>query len=391
MSVTLSNLRTLVRNNIGVFSTGTADNILINSAINRAIEHIKRRLGLPSDEDIQTILFSQDQYYYDLNTDFDEMILLSYHDTTLNTAQREWSYRSYPELLRRLGESVNKNEFSFTTINGRNQILMRGVNEQQGGLLESFDAVGNWTAEDDASGLALDENQKFEGTGSLSFDITNSAGYARLNNDNLDLDLDNLFENEGYLKLYTYMTDATIDDVTLYVKTDDSNYATITATVDDAGSAFAANDWIKIGFPTADAVLVGSPDYTDITEMTIEFDLGAGLTSVADFRVDYLFTAFPDQIDLVYRSKYKGTDTTGVTSKIDLAVDSDILLIGELFPDIAEVIAKRAALNLYPTIRGDVNMYSIMRQEFEDEMKNYGRIFPRRRGQVSYDRTRLQR
>lgn len=391
MSVTLSSLRTLVRNNLGSYSTGTADNTLLNSAINRAIEHIKRRLGLPSDEDIQTILFSQDQYYYDLNTDFDEMVLLNWHDTTLNTAEREWSYRSYPELLRRLGESVSKNEFSFTTINGRNQILMRGVNERQGGLLESFDAVGNWTAEDDASSLTLDQNQKFEGTGSLSFDITNSAGYARLNNDNLDLDLADLFENEGYLKLYTYMTDATIDDVTLYIKTDDSNYATITATVDDAGSAFAANNWIKIGFPTADAVLVGSPDYTNITEVTIEFDLGSGFTSAADFRVDYLFTAFPDQIDLVYRSKYKGTDTTGATYKIDLDTDSDKLLIGELFPDFAELVAKKAALNLYPTIRGDVNMYTIMRQEFEDEMKTQGRIFPRRRGQVSYDRTRLQR
>lgn len=391
MSVTLANLKTLTRQNIGVYSTGTTTDIHVMSAINRAIEHIKRRLGLPSDEDIQSIIFTQDQYYYDLNVDFDEMVLLSYHDTSLNIALREWSYRPYAELLRRLGESVSKNEFSFTTINGRNQILMRGVNERQGGLIEAFDAVGNWTAENDASGLALDQNQKFEGTGSLSFDITNSSGFARLNNDNLDLDFGDLFENDGYLKLYTYMTSAAIDDVTLLIKTDDSNYYSITATTDDAGNAFAANSWTKIGFPTDDAVLVGSPDPTNITEITIEFDLGASFTSAADFRVDYLFTAYPDQIDLVYRSKYKGVDTAGTVYKIDLSTDSDKLLVGEQFPDFAELIAKKAAMNLYPTIRGDVNMYSIMRTEFEDEMKNYGRIFPRRRGQVSYDRTRLQR
>lgn len=391
MSVTLADLRTLTRNEIGVYSTGTASNPLIDSAINRAIEHIKRRLGLPSDEDIQTILFSQDQYFYDLNTDFDEAIMLMYQDTTLNTKGREWSFRSYHELLRKLGSPVFKNEFSFTTINGRNQLVMLGVNERHGGLLEAFDAIGNWTDEDDASGLALDQNQKYEGSGSLSFDITNSAGFARLNNDNIEWNLEDLFDNNGYIKLYTYMTSALVDDITIYVKTDDSNYAYITATTDDTGSAFVADSWKKIGFATDDAIVVGSPDYSDINEATIEFDLASGFTSAADFRVDYIFTAYPDKMDLIYRSKYKGIDTTGTTYKVDLSEESDKLLAGELFPDFASLIAKKAALNLYPTVRGDVNMYAIMRTDFKEEMDSLGKIYPRKRLAVDFPRTKLQR
>lgn len=390
MSHTLSDAIQDVRYETGSYSTGTNDNPKVINAINRSIEYIKRRLGLPSDEKIHNFLFCADQLYYDLSTDFDESILLKYVSDYYNTPTYEWDNFSYPDIVRDVG-SRSKNRYAFTSINGRKQLFMSGSNIRGGQTLDAFEEIGDWTDEDDASGLALDTFQKYSGSGSLSFDISNSSGLATLQKTGLSLDMKDLFENNGYVKFWTFLTDDNIDDISIKLMTDNSNYYTIVEDDQDDGNAFTEDEWIKIGFPLNNAVSTGTPDSTNITKIRIEYDLGSGFTSATDFRADELFTVFPDNMDLVYYSSYKGTDTTGATNKILLDTVTDKIGIGEMFQDYRGIIAKKAAIILWPQLRGDANTLIIKKQEFDEEMKTLSRSFPRKRSMTGSYSHKLMR
>lgn len=390
MSVTLSDIIQDVRYETGSYSTGTNNNPKVINAINRSIEYIKRRLGLPSDEKIHAFSYCADQLYYDLSTDFDESILIKYNNDFYNTPVYEWESFSYPDIIRTTGNSPKK-RYAFTSINGRKQLMMVGSNIRSGETIEEFEAIGDWTDEDDASGLALDTFQKYAGAGSLSFDITNSTGLATLQTTGLSLDLEDLFENNGFIKFWTYMTDNNIDDITLKLMTDNSNYYSIIEDDEDNGDAFSENEWVKIGFPLDNAVTVGTPNSNNITKIRVEYDLGSGFTSATDFRIDQMFSVFPDQMDLIYYSSYKGTDTTGATNKVLLDTVTDKLSIGEMFQDYRGIIAKKAAIILWPQLRGDAQTLIIKKQEFEEEMKTLARSFPRKRGMMNALTHKLRR
>lgn len=388
--MTLQNILDNVNDYVGNYSTGTEDPNAKIRAVNRAIEFLKRKLGFPCDEVIQTFFFSEDQIYYDLESDFDESIKLLYHDITLNIPGREWNYYSYPDILRSTGGSRGY-RYGFTGINGKKQLVIFGSNIRKGQTLFTFDAIGNWTATDDASNLALDTFQKYNGDSSFSFDITNNTGIATLQVTGLALDMYDLFQNNGFVKFWTWMSDNNIDDVTLKLMTDNSNYYSITTNLADDGTAFSEDQWIKLGFSVNDAVAVGTPDAHTITKIRIEFDLGAGFTTATDFRVDYMFTTYPDEMDLIYYSSIKGTDSTGATAKQLLDTASDKVTIGEFFYDYIDVIARRAALNIYPQLRGDKEWYTTYVADLNDCIKTLGRSYPRKRTANNIYRHKIKR
>lgn len=378
MATTLQDLLNATNDNIGSYSTGiTADDIK-KRAINRAIEWVKRTIGIPTDEKVQTILFSADQKYYDLNADVDEGLMVIYSDEDYNTEQYRWEYYNYPDILHTTG-GLRTNRWSITYINGTKQLVLHANNLSQGNTLLTMDSVTDWTASDDAIGIAIDTNQKYEGTGSISFDITNSAGVATIYNDNVTLDIESLIENHGYIKFWQYLTDSNIDIVTLKLIDDVSNYYTITATVADDGTDFAQDAWQKVGFALDDAVVTGSPDPSGITKVQIEFDLGAGFTSAADFRVDYMFSTVPDSVDFIYYTANKGTDTTGATAKTELSEVTDIPSWSGVHDDISEVVSQRAAVVLWPQLRGDKEAYMLLVQDLKENMKTFARRWPRKR------------
>jgi hypothetical protein len=316
-------------------------------------------------------------------------LLLLYTDENLNTEQTRWEYENYPDILHTTGKA-RTNRWSVTYINGKKQLIVHGYNQNGGQILDEMDNVGDWVVADDASGLALDTNQKYSGVGSLSFDITNATGVATITNPNVSYDLEALFEQHGYLKLRAYMTDNNIDSITLKLYTDASNYYTIAVDIADDGTEFAQDSFQKIGFACDDAILTGSPDPSDINQIDVEFDLGAGFTTAADFRIDTLFTVVPDSLDLIYYTKYKGTDTTLATYKTTLNVVTDKFLFTSTDEDILEVIAQKAAIILWPQVRGDKEQLMIQKNELRDNMKSFTKRWPRRRVQGTF-KTYLRR
>jgi len=380
MSITVSEILEDIDIITGNANTGNITNEDKIRRLNRSVEWVKRKLGLPNDERIQTIKFSADQIYYDLDTDVDEIFGVAWHEDNLNLIDNQWNPAPYDYILKKRAES-KKQLWALTHINGTPQIVLWGDNAKGGLTLETFDAIGDWVVGGDASSLALDTNIVYEGGDSFMFDISNSTGVASIVNDGISWNLKDLFENSGMIKFWQRMTSILIDDITLYLYTDDSNYYTITVSELDNGNAWTANAWEKVGFSMDDAVAVGTPDKEDITKVRIEYDLGSTFVSATDFRIDQMFTSYPDEVDVLYYSSYKGTTSAGVNLTNFTAI-TDIATFGN--DDLRDIVAWRAAYLSSPQLRADINWLAVYKQEVLEQLKDFARRNPRKRNSNSF-------
>jgi len=385
----LSDIDLLTKDYIGNYSTGTSKEDIRYRAINRSIEFNKRMIGLPNDEDIYSFYFSADQMYYDLPAKVSEGLYLMYNNPKANTRDNKFEYFNYPEILQGAGNTP-ANKWSLTGINGKKQLIVSASNKQGGVTLFNLDTISEWTASDDASGLTVDGTFKYSGAGSMSFDIADSAGVATLTASGLNVDLKDLFDKYGFIKMQSWMTDNDIDSIALKLQSSPGNYYTIAITIADDGTAFIQDDWQKLGFDTQNAVAVGTPDLTAITEFSVEYTLGASFTSAADFRLDSIFTTYPDKLDLIHLSNIKGTNAAGTVEKTTLDTSTDILYYSDDYDDFTDLIAQRAAINLWPQLMGDKEAYQLLKNDYKTNLKSFARRWPRKRVQGSF-RTSLRR
>lgn len=390
MDITLNDAILGTQDHLANYTTSTIDPGQKKRQINRAIEYIKRRFGMPSDETIFSFLFCEDQNFYDLPEDFDESFLLKYRNDAYNIPQYKWDYYTYAELFKVIGNAPGF-MYAVTTINGRKQLMVVGQNVVRGQLLDSCETISTWAASGDASGLVVDSLQKYAGSASLSFDITRSTGVATLKKTGLALNLTDLFSKHGYIKLWNDMTATGVDSVSLKLITTTGAYYTITVDTADNGDAFSIDEFIKLGFPMDDALKTGAADYGNITQIEIDWNLNIAFVSAADFRIDQIFTVIPDQMDLIYYSSYKGTDANTSAQKIMLTDETDIITIASMFPDALDIICRRAAINMWFSFNGSRDAYTAFKQEFDDITKAWNRSFPRKRTMNNALRHVLQR
>lgn len=381
--ITLQDLSLLTNDMVGNYSTGTVATDVQYRAINRAIEYCKRLVSLPTDERIHTFQFTDDQLFYNIPNDAVESLQVLYNTHEANVANAPWEYYDYPSILQN-SNKYRRYRWSITSINGRKQLMLSGKNQNQGQTILTMDSLVNTAASADASGLIIDTNIKHEGTGSVSFDITRSAGVATITFSNLTQDLTALFDRLGYIKLFTQMTAANVTSMTLRLQSSAGNHYNITTARADDGTAFKQNSWQKIGFATENAITVGSPNIKAINTIAVSFNLGVSFTSGVDFRLDQMFTAYPDKMNLIYLTDIKGYAIDGVTTKRKLDVATDILLFSNDYDDFAELVAERAAINLWTQLRGDKEAYMMMQSSFKNNASTFTRRYPRKRIQGTF-------
>lgn len=382
----LNRVNDLVQN----YTTGSIDLGNRMRAINSAIEYVKKRMTLPSDEQIQRLYFTEDVMYYDVNEDFTEGLGVFYDDSTKNFASREWNYAPYMDILRLSGRQYpNSNWWSWTAINGQMQLLLFGRNLNDGALVNSFDQLGNspniFTGQNNAQNLHIDNNIYTQGSGSLAFDINPLLGGSGMGSIYwpTNYDFTTVLQDNGYFKMYVWLPTAAVSSINLTLFTSPTSYFGLSATTFADGTAFSTslNNWKLVQWNFLNNVVAGSPLINNITAMRLDVDQGAGFgTSVVpNFRFDKLYTQIPDYLDLVYLSAYKGTDSTGATNKIFLTDPADIPSIASVIPDFIDPIAYRAAMILVPQLMSNEAFRQAYKEEMTDVMAVYGRQWPRKR------------
>ena len=390
---------------------GALDQSNLDRALNRSIEYFQRRLSLPSDRRIFRFYYTQSTPFYDLPSGFNESLGVYYDDQSANVPAKAWSFRPDIDMLgfQGLGSVssfsapfMHDRYWGFTTINQKLQLMMLGPNIHQPEMIDPLDSVGLWSASGDASGLYQDTNIFKTGPASLGFTVTPSGGQAIISNSSPGnaYDFITYFQNNGLFQLYVWFGSTNFSSVQIKLIQDSNNYYLGSCTARLDGTPFQANTFNLLGQYANGFSVVGSPNVQSLSEIQFIFNEGSGFTA-ATMRIDSFFVTVPDCMDLVYNSAYKGYTAASINSnpKTDILVfnypntsanNQDYLYFGDYAPDLIDPICKKAAISLYPQLRQDKDFMGEYKQEVEELIKIFGKIYPRVR-KMNYGRTHLNR
>lgn len=389
----------------------------IKRQINRAYEHVQRRLGLPSDKKSYNFYFYQDILNYDCPLGFSELIQLyytpntsiSYNSSNLanpNVPANRWNIYKDTEILRSTGNNgfnggcngfdggySRHNRVAYTTNNGKSQLLLSGRNLRGSTVINSLDTPTGLTGSASIGTMTADSNVKYQGSASVKFDIS-AAETASTVTQTGNWDIRDLMSNYSAYRLYVDFpvgTTGYFSNVELRFTSSTGNYYSILATLQADGTAWIDTGWSFLSFPLSSATTVGSPDASAIKTIDIIFNHSGTFVPVSNMRIDYFYNINPDLLTCVHYTMYKGTDATGTTNKIILDQDTDICAFGDIAPDLIDPIATRAALKLWPQLRGDISFWQIYKSDYDEVMKALGRVFPRTRSTGNAGSTEILR
>lgn len=389
MSFSVQQVVDRVGDYVGNYSTGQSTTAQKIRGVDFSVNYLKNMLGFPQDETKYEFLYFSSNFFYSAPTDYQEALGL-YYDIAGNNFPQEgarWDYRPYQELLVKQGQWPGvPNAWSMTNINGSNQMMLLGTNRMPGQLIESFDN-NVWTASGDASAAATDHNVYIQGSGSESFTLTYGTGTATLTSNVVYWNFYPLILNLGYFGLEVYFPSTNVTNVKVIFQSSPGNSYTMTATTNSDGDAWQLNAWNKLYFPTSGATITGSPVLTNINQIKIQFTIPSNFGSVPLFRVDDLYTVFPDTMDLIYTTNSKGTNAAGATISILTALTDTI----KYDYDFIEPIALQSAMYIMPQLRTDPAFMQMYNQQFVQMVKLWARRWPKKRTASNFFRTRLGR
>jgi len=351
------------------------------------MEFVQERLGLPSDRKIFTFQFFSDTKFYTLPDGYSDTIGLFYNTTNAgvakdsNTPNREWNSHEDTEILVDTGSYDRDNRYAFTTMNGSNQLLLKGRNVCGPNVINPFNTTGQQTYSSSVTGYSVDSNIYVKNGASLLFTLTNAEGTSTISTAG-QWDILNLLNSQGAYRVYVYFPTgaaAQISSVTLQALSSTGNYYTMSATTDYLGNAFNTNGWSLLSFNLDNSTTVGTPVALSITSLNLGFVHSGSFTGISNMRVNYLYQIQPDLLDFIYYSTYKGTDSTGTQNKILLDQPSDIASFGSFAPNLILPIALKGAQILLPQLRGDLNFTQLYATGFTETMLLYGKKYPRKR------------
>lgn len=399
MSVTLQDILNETNDLLQNYTNGNIDEANKIRAINRAIEYVQRRMALPSDKRIHTFWFYQDVPFYDCPAGFNELIQLYYNNTFSNQQQgnpnyfkNRWFVVEDIQILRASGYRPEQNKVAFTTANQENQLLLHGNNITQASIIQSFDSLSGISYSADITDVSLDYNIKKQGSASMKFNIDNSLAESEIYFNGL-WDIQSALNMAFAYRLYVMFPTGTtsyFSDVELRLETDSGNYYKISTTTQENGDAWVADEWSFLSFDSEDITTVGTPNSQQIQTIRIILNHSMAFQAVSNMRIDYLYQIFPDYMNALYYSAYKGSDSTGVTEKINLTELSDIAYFGDYAQDLIAPISLQAATRLFPQIRGNAEYWQMYKADFADVLKQFGKVYPRIRA-VNAGQTQLIR
>jgi len=399
--VTLQNLIDQTNDFCASYSVTTVSQGNVQRGINRAIEFVQRRLGLPSDKAIQSFWFYEDTPYYNCATGFNELIGLKYNtsansapvDCNPNTPRRRWNVYKDIEIMQLSGQWPDENQVAFTTVNGMSQFLLHGRNQRGAQTINAFNSAGGLTNSTDISSITVDTNVYKYSNGSLKFNIDTSLSASYFTFSGM-WSIASLLNTNGAYRMYVNFPAGTtgyFSNVELRLQSSTGNYYTMNTTVQSDGTAWNSGSWSLLSWQLSNATIVGSPDPTKITSVYVYFNHSGSYAAVTGMRLNYLYQITPDLIDAIYYSAYKGTDTTGTVLKLILDTASDICSFGSIAPDLILPICLKAAATLSPQILASPEFQAIWKADFLEAMLVFGKVYPRIRATGQYGATNIRR
>ena len=241
-------------------------NIIIRRAVQNALENInpttlKRNVPIYGG-------FLRDVYVYYCPSNVRVPVALETNDKT-----RSFTY--VPSKV--FYKDRNVNTFTIETINGYRFLVSF---HQLSVTMETIDEMDDITGMTGTATPVLNEQNYLTGSGSISGTFTD-AGNTLLRTLDESLDLSDF--DRGVIILPSYFINAeNIASISIKLKTDATNYYSVSSTVDSIGSTFV-NGWNRVRFLVKNMSPTLSPDLADITAWEVTATTVTGETETILF------------------------------------------------------------------------------------------------------------
>lgn len=196
---------------------------------------------------------------------------------------------------------------------------------------DSYNGNGTWTASDDANTVTTDTGLYTQGSGSVAFNITASAGTATLTNDPLSTSVDISAANrtKSYVFADLYLPSSTaFTSLQLRFGSSSSAYYQSSVTAQFTGSAFKQG-WNLLGFNWNTATTTGSPSTSAIDYLRFQMAYLVAIGNQTGIHLDNLVLRDGDLYEIKYYTKNVILDDDGSTYKSAFNEDADTLIFNE--------------------------------------------------------------
>lgn len=200
---------------------------------------------------------------------------------------------------------INKNfiagnsEFTIQFNNAVKTIRINDTSLPQSVVLDTMEAVGNWTVGGNGSNLTLDNTNYASGSGSLSFDVTTGTGsLSESLSSTIDLSIQ---KNQASLFYYIYLpTGSNLTSTEIRWGSTSSNYYSRVLTTTNEGNTFQTG-WNLIRADWLGATVVGTPVVTAINYLYIGVTVTSNQTGI---KVDNIVSNMGLYRTVEYYSKF---------------------------------------------------------------------------------------
>lgn len=260
-------------------------------------------------------------------------------------------------------------------------------------VMDEFDSLtgnGSWSAEGDASGLAVEPLNYVQGNGSLSFNLSGTTGAGDLlNSTAATVDL-SAFNNEDASMIFFWIPVGSSARFTNFkLRRGDSASAYIEATVTTKADGTAFTDgWNYLYFAWSSASTTGSPTNTSnaYRRFAVTYSAGAAITGCL---IDNWTNSFGQLYEMEYYSEYMFRTAAGAwisrpTQDTDLANVGPLsyeILKNEMMIDITKIIrtgnVRTAELaEIHRNLNGDPQSRWVKDPPFKGLYSDYQKAFP---------------
>ena len=304
----------------------------INDFYGTAASAANRMLGRIDPQEtirIQTLAspFFDNVNDYSLVTDFKRAIDIRPQANRIKQPGRSIYSETTPrQFLTRLDQNSFSVKWNNMTRSLRAQRLLGGNVL----TMDTFDAVGSWTANGDSSGAYQEVLNFVEGQASLGFNLSGVTGSAYLENTAEPVTDMSSFRYEDSSFLYFYIPigySALFTNFNLSRGSDASNYVRASATTKADGTAFT-DGWNFLRFDWNSAITTGTPDDTKNTYRRFGIATTAG-TAINGCLIDNWMDSIGELYELEYYSENLFRTAAGAWINTP-TLDTDLINVGPL-------------------------------------------------------------
>jgi len=360
MSVTIANIISNVDTYFGDTSTDRISQAERFQAITEAVTWCKETSGNDHENESYTIPYYDTVHKYKITTAIADLIDAVDLRLSEKDHHKPISREEPRDFWLDVGNNTYLTEYAIERKDSNAYFLMTHQSKYPAVKLSSFDSLtadgGTWEVDStnsDATNLTIDESDYEEGTASFNFDfdVSQSANNtAIIHNTSLTTRDISEYENLASFVLRAKLPVVTnLTGLTIKVGSSTSNYITITVTTDILGNALAAG-WGRFKFDWTSATTTGTPDFEDITYISLSVNYGAGQGDVTDVKFDELLLVRPENVEFNYLSWKLGTTNAGV-DLFAFTATTDIPYFSGQYDQYKFPVAHMAAAILFDSLR----------------------------------------